>query len=159
MAAIARTFVTVKTSIALGEADGPKISNWRDPRIMVLLLMVAAITVAADPILVLGPALTRSFGDSAKWSGVFIAALSAGNVAGSLRPSRQHASIRRAASALCVLSVAMMIFVLAPVFWLSVAAALVAGMACLHAGATLKALLRLTFGKRLVRNIAFERAS
>jgi hypothetical protein len=68
-------------------------------------------------------------------------------------------SIRRAASALCVLSVAMMIFVLAPVFWLSVAAALVAGMACLHAGATLKALLRPTFGKRLVRNIAFERAS
>ena len=40
-----------------------------DRRIMVLLLMVAAVTIAADPILVLGPALARSFGDSADWSG------------------------------------------------------------------------------------------
>jgi predicted MFS family arabinose efflux permease len=114
---------------------------WSDPRIMVLLLMVAAVTVAADPILVLGPALARSFGHSADWSGIFVAALGAGNVLGSLRPSRQRASIRRAATALLVLSVAMMIFVLAHVFWVSVAAALVAGMACLLAGATLKALL------------------
>ena len=114
---------------------------WRDPRIMVLLLMVAAVTVAADPILVLGPALAHSFGDSADWSGIFIAALGAGNVIGSFLPRSQQASIRRAALALCVLSIAMMIFVLAHVIWLSVAAALVAGMACLLAGATLKTLL------------------
>jgi len=112
-----------------------------DPRIMVLLLMVAAVTVAADPILVLGPALARSFGDSADWSGIFIAALGAGSVIGSIRPRRQEASIRRAASALCVLSIAMIIFVLAHVIWLSVAAAFVAGMACLLAGAALKTLL------------------
>ena len=114
---------------------------WRDPRIMILLLMVAAVTVAADPILVLGPALAHSFGDSADWSGIFIAALGAGNVIGSFLPRSQQASIRRAALALCVLSIAMMIFVLAHVIWLSVAAALVAGMACLLAGATLKTLL------------------
>ncbi len=114
---------------------------WRDRRIMVLLLMVAAVTVAADPILVLGPALAHSFGESADWSGVFITALGAGNVIGSLRPSGQQASIRRAASALCILSIAMMVFVMAHVIWLSVAAAVVAGMACLLAGATLKALL------------------
>jgi predicted MFS family arabinose efflux permease len=115
---------------------------WRgNRRILVLLLMVAAVTIAADPILVLGPALARSFGDSAYWTGVFITALGAGNVIGSLLPSRQRASIRRAASALCVLSVAMMVFVLSSVFWLSVAAALIAGMACLVAGTTLKTLL------------------
>jgi hypothetical protein len=108
---------------------------------MVLLLMVAAVTVAADPILVLGPALAHSFGDSADWSGIFIAALGAGNVIGSLPPGSQQASIRRAALALGVLSIVMMIFVLAHVIWLSVAAALVAGMACLMAGATLKTLL------------------
>ena len=112
-----------------------------DPRIMVLLLMVAAVTVAADPVLVLGPALARSFGDSADWSGIFIAALGAGNVIGSIRPGRQQASIRRAASALCGLSIAMIVFVLAHVIWLSVAAAFVAGMACLLAGAALKTLL------------------
>jgi predicted MFS family arabinose efflux permease len=114
---------------------------WNDRRILVLLLMVAAVTVAADPILVLGPALAHSFGDSADWSGIFIAALGAGNVIGSLPPGSQQASIRRAALALGVLSIVMMIFVLAHVIWLSVAAALVAGMACLMAGATLKTLL------------------
>lgn len=115
---------------------------WRgNRRILVLLLMVAAVTIAADPILVLGPALARSFGDSAYWTGIFITALGAGNVIGSLLPSGQKASIRRAASALCVLSVAMMVFVLSSVFWLSVTAALIAGMACLLAGTTLKTLL------------------
>ena len=112
-----------------------------DRRIMVLLLMVAAVTVAADPILVLGPELARSFGDSADWSGIFIAALGAGNVIGALPRQRQHASIRRAALAMCVLSIAMMVFVLAHAIWLSVAAALIAGLACLLAGAALKTLL------------------
>jgi predicted MFS family arabinose efflux permease len=114
---------------------------WHDPRIMVLLLMVAAVTVADDPILVLGPALARSFGHSADWSGIFITALGAGSVIGSIRRTRQKASIRQAALALCCLSIAMMIFALAHVFWISVTAALVAGIACLLAGATLKTLL------------------
>jgi MFS family permease len=113
----------------------------RDRTIIVLLLMVAAITVAADPILVLGPSLARSFGHSAAWSGLFITALGAGNVMGSLRRSRQKASLRRAAWALCALGIAMMFFVAAPSIWISAAAALMAGMACLVAGATLKALL------------------
>jgi predicted MFS family arabinose efflux permease len=128
------------------QANRPRVMNGirialDDPRIMVLLLMVAAVTVAADPILVLGPALARSFGDSADWCGIFLAALGAGNVIGSIRPGRQEAAIRRAASALCMLSIAMIIFVLAHVIWLSVAAAFVAGMACLLAGAALKTLL------------------
>jgi predicted MFS family arabinose efflux permease len=114
---------------------------WSDRRIMVLLLMVAAVTVAADPILVLGPALAQSFGDSADWSGIFIAALGAGNVIGSLPRRSQQASIRRAALAMCILSVVMMVFVLAHTIWLSIAAALVAGMACLLAGTALKTLL------------------
>ena len=114
---------------------------WHDRRILILLLMVAAVTVAADPILVLGPALARSFGTSADWSGIFIAALGTGNVIGSFRPTRQAPSIRRAAIVLSVLAVAMMMFVLAPWIWVSVAAALTAGMACLAAGATTRALL------------------
>lgn len=112
-----------------------------DRRIMILLLMVAAVTIAADPILVLGPSLARSFGHSAYWSGIFITALGAGNVLGSLRPSRQKASIRQAAAALGVLSVAMMIFITSRSIWFSVIAAGAAGMACLLAGATLRTLL------------------
>jgi predicted MFS family arabinose efflux permease len=112
-----------------------------EPRIMVVLLMVAAVTVAADPILVLGPAVAHSFGESADWSGIFIAALGAGNVLGSLRPVRQLASVRRAATVLAVLSLAMMVFVTAPWIWLSILAAATAGMACLLEGAQTRALL------------------
>ena len=44
---------------------------WNEPRILVLLMMVAAVTVAADPILVLGPALAgHVFHSSADWSGI-----------------------------------------------------------------------------------------
>jgi len=114
---------------------------WQDRRILILLLMVAAVTVAADPILVLGPALARSFGESANWSGIFITALGAGNVIGSFRRTRQAPSIRRAATVLGVLSIAMMAFVLAPWIWVSVAAAFAAGLACLVAGATTRTLL------------------
>lgn len=120
--------------------DGFRIVR-RHRRIMVLLLMVASVTVAADPILVLGPALARHFGVSADWSGIFIAALGAGNVIGSLRPSQRAPSIRRAATVLCLLSLAMLVFVLSPWIWLSVTAALAAGAACLLAGAITRALL------------------
>ncbi len=115
----------------------------REPRVMVLLLMVAAITVAADPILVLGPALAgHVFHSSADWSGVFIAALGAGNVIGSLRPSKRGApSIRRAAAVLALLALAMMVFSAAPSIWLSIAAAFGVGAACLVAGATARSLL------------------
>lgn len=115
----------------------------KEPRVMVLLLMVAAITVAADPILVLGPALAGPvFHASADWSGVFIAALGAGNVIGSFRPSkRRPPSIRRAAAVLAMLALAMMVFSAAPSIWLSIAAAFAVGAACLVAGATARSLL------------------
>jgi MFS family permease len=114
-----------------------------EPRIMVLLLMVAAVTVAADPILVLGPAMAgRIFHSTADWSGIFIAALGAGNVIGSLRRSRRRPpSIRRAATVLSMLALAMMVFAAAPWIWLSVAAAFAVGMACLMAGALTRSLL------------------
>ena len=110
-------------------------------RIMILLLMVAAVTIAADPILVLGPALARSAHASADWSGIFIAALGAGNVIGSLHRTRRTPSIRRAATVLCLLSVSMMVFAAAHWIWLGTLAALAAGTACLLTGATTRALL------------------
>ncbi len=114
---------------------------WQDRRILVLLLMVAAVTVASDPITVLGPAVAHTQGGSADWSDVFIAALGTGHVLGSLRPSRREASVRRGAAALGLLSIAMMTFILAPWLWLSVLGAATAGLACLLAGTTLRTLL------------------
>lgn len=113
----------------------------QDQRILILLLMVAAVTFADDPILVLGPAMARSFGTPASWSGIFIAALGIGSVTASFGRTRQALSLRRAAMMLGILSLSMMLFVTAHWLWLSVAAAFAAGMACLVAGAATRALL------------------
>lgn len=113
----------------------------QERRIMILLLMVAAVTLATDPILVLGPALARSAGHAASWSGIFITALGAGNVIGSLRPSRQAPSIRRAAAVLGILSLSMVVFATVHWFWVTAAAAFAAGMACLLTGSITRTLL------------------
>jgi hypothetical protein len=115
---------------------------WKRPRIMVVLLMVATVTVAADPILVLGPALAKHvFHASDDWSAYFIGALGAGSVLGSLLPRRGSFSIRRAAAVLCLLGLAMGAFALAPRIWLSLIAAFAAGVACLLANSATRALL------------------
>ena len=112
-----------------------------DGRILVLLLMVAAVTVADDPVLVLGPALANHLGVSANWSGWFIAALGGGSVLGSLRRSKHLPSLRLAATALALLGGCMVLFVLAPWAWLSVVAALGAGITCLIANSATRTLL------------------
>jgi predicted MFS family arabinose efflux permease len=115
---------------------------YHDARIMIVLLMVVAVTVAADPVLVLGPALaSHVFGVSTMWSGCFIAALGAGSVVGSLLPARREPSIRLAAMALCSLGLCMMCFVLAPRVQFSVVAAFAAGIMCLISNSTTRTLL------------------
>ena len=132
----------------------------KEPRTMVLLMMVATITVAADPILVLGPALAEQvFHSSAAWSGVFIGALGAGNVIGSLLPiKRRSPSIRRTAAVLAMLAIAMMVFSAAPSIWFSIAAAFGVGMACLVAGATARSLLIACAGHNEKRQAAIMAA-
>ena len=120
---------------------------FREPRILIVLAMVAAVTVAADPVLVLGPALaTHVFHVRDVWSGAFIAALGSGGVAGSMRRSKHRATIRLAASALAALGVCMICFVLAPTVWLSVVAAFAAGGVCLVANSATRTLLAVEAG-------------
>ncbi len=118
------------------------LTAYREGRIMILLLMVVAVTVAADPILVLGPALaTHVFDRSASWAGAFIAALGAGSVLGSMRRSRHTPSLRLAAIILCALGICMIVFVWSLDFWVSVGAAGLAGAACLVANSATRTLL------------------
>jgi MFS family permease len=118
------------------------LTAYREGRIMIVLLMVVAVTVAADPVLVLGPALvSHVFGKSASWSWLFIAALGAGSVLGSLRRSKRTPSLKLAATILAALGICMIAFVLSPYFWGSVAAAGAAGAACLVANAATRTLL------------------
>jgi MFS family permease len=112
-----------------------------DARIMILLLMVAAVTIADDPVLVLGPALAARMHMTSYGPGWFIAALGAGVVLGSLRRSKHLPSLRLAATALALLGVAMIFFVLTPWMWVSVAAAFLAGVSCLIANAATRTLL------------------
>jgi predicted MFS family arabinose efflux permease len=104
-----------------------------DRQITVLLLMVAAVTVADDPVLVLGPALAEHLHVSVAWSGWFIAALGGGTVFGSVLPSRQEPSLRLATAALATLAVCMMLFVVSPWLWGCLLAAFGAGVTCLIA--------------------------
>ena len=96
--------------------DGFRIA-WNERKIAFLLLMVAMVTFADDPVLVLGPALARHVGMSEDGSGFFLAALGAGSVLGSLVPRRKSQSARRAATALAFLGVSVMIFTGIPGFW------------------------------------------
>jgi MFS family permease len=125
-----RSRVTAGFSIAL-----------HDRRIAVLLLMVAAVTVADDPILVLGPALASHLHAPPDWSGWFIAALGAGSVCGSLRRSDPEPRLRLAAGSLAMLSICMIAFVLAPSMLLSTLAAFGAGVSCLIANSATRTLL------------------
>jgi MFS family permease len=121
---------------------------WQDPRIMILLLMVAAVTVADDPILVLGPAIARHLHTSPAWSGWFIAALGAGTVLGSFRRSRHRPTVRLGASALAALALFMILFTHAPTMWFAVLAALGAGASCLIANSVTRAVLAELAGQR-----------
>lgn len=129
--------------------DGFQIA-FGDGRIMVLLLMVAAVTIADDPVLVLGPALANHLHASASWSGWFIAALGGGSVIGSLRRSKHLPSLRLAATALALLGGCMVFFVMAPWVWLSGVAALGAGVSCLIANSAMRTLLSKSAGEARV---------
>jgi MFS family permease len=129
--------------------DGFRIAA-SDGRIIILLLMVAAVTVADDPVLVLGPELANHLGVSASWSGWFIAALGGGCVIGSLRRSRHLPSLRLAATALALLGGCMIFFVITPWVWMSVAAALGAGIAGLIANSATRTLLSTYAGRERI---------
>ena len=118
----------------------------RNRRIMLLLLMVAAVTVADDPVQVLGPALANHLGVSQGWSGWFISALGAGSVVGSLRRPKHLPRLRLAATALAALGVCMVAFVSTPWVWVSLGAALAAGVSCLLANSMTRTLLSQTAG-------------
>jgi hypothetical protein len=113
----------------------------RDRRIMILLLMVAAVTIADDPILVQGPALAKHLHATSGLSSCFIAALGVGTVLGSFRPSMHRPSLRLAATALAALALFMLLFVDAPTMWVGIFAALGAGATCLITNSVTRAVL------------------
>ncbi len=113
----------------------------RRPRILLLLAIVATVTIADDPVLVLGPALTHQvLKVSSAWPAYFLSALGLGTVLGALVPTKPSTS-RRAAAALLALALSVILFTSGLAPWLSLLAALMAGVAALLTGAASQALL------------------
>ena len=119
----------------------------RNRRILLLLAIVAAVTLADDPILVLSPALAHTkLHVSNDWAGYFIAALGWGSVLGSLPPtSAQNDGGRRAsryaALSLLVLGVSVVAFTRGISLPATLAAAVAAGTAGLYTGTAAQAAL------------------
>ena len=127
--------------------DGLK-TALRRRRILLLLAIVAAVTLADDPILVLSPTVAAKLHMASASAGYFIAALGWGSVLGSMprtstgNNSAQHAS-RRAAISLLFLGASIVVFTTGLSFGVSLGAIVVAGAAGLFAGtAAQTALLR-----------------
>jgi MFS family permease len=123
---------------------GLRIAVWR-PRILLLLAMVAAVTVADDPVLVLGPALARHVDVSSVWPAYFLSALGIGTVLGALVPTKPS-SARRAAIPLLGLAISVIVFTAGISAVVSLVAAIAAGVAGLLTGAATQALLVKTAG-------------
>jgi MFS family permease len=118
------------------------------PRILLLLTMVATVTVADDPVLVLGPALTHQvLAASRLWPAYFLSALGVGTVLGAMVPTKPSTA-RRAAWPLLALAVSVVLFTSGIATWFSLLAAVSAGMAALLTGAATQALLLKTAGPR-----------
>ncbi len=118
------------------------------PRILLLLGMVAAVTLAEDPVLVLGPTVAHHvLHVSGSWAAYFLSALGLGTIVGSLVPTtpvrypqrRDHS--HAAAWTLLVLGLAMIAFVESPNRWLTLCAVVAAGAAGLLTGSTAQSLL------------------
>lgn len=119
----------------------------RRPRILLLLTMVAAVTVADDPVLVLGPPLARHLAVPSLWPAYFLSALGLGTVVGALVPTKPSTA-RRAALPLLGLAISVIVFTAGVSAWLSLGAAIAAGAAGLLTGAAAQALLLKTAGAR-----------
>jgi predicted MFS family arabinose efflux permease len=132
--------------------DGFRIAR-NNGTIMILLLMVAAVTIADDPILVLGPALASRMHVTAGAPGWFIAALGAGSVAGSLLRAKHPASFRLTAWSLAVLGGCMVAFVMTPWWWVSAIAAFGAGIAGLLANSATRTLLSKAAGPQRLASV------
>ena len=128
-------------------SDGVRVA-FKQPRVMLLLAMVAAITFADDPVLIQGPALAHHvLHASSDVAGYFLAMLGLGTVLGSLRPIRSPTNwnssqaSRRAAFSLVLLFACIMVFACGFDIWISLLAAFMAGVAVLYAGTLAQAQL------------------
>lgn len=121
--------------------DGIRVA-FQQPRVLLLLAMVAAVTLGDDPILIQGPAVAGHIPHgSTDLPGFFLSALGLGTVLGSFGPMKDpqgwdaSRTSKRAARWLVVMFVAIVVFAFGLGTWPSLGAAFAAGVAALYTGA------------------------
>jgi MFS family permease len=106
---------------------------WRNRRLRVMLLGVAAVSIAADPVITLGPAFAhRIFGRSAADAGLVVAAFGVGSIAAAVLLARAFRAssderLRILRPAMFVFASGLIAFAWIPSFWPAVAALAVGG--------------------------------
>jgi MFS family permease len=131
---------------AVRAGDGVRVA-FKQPRVILLLAMVAAVTFADDPVLIQGPALARHVHVPSYVAGYFLAMLGLGTVLGSLGPIRRpedwttSKASRRAAFSLVFLFASIVVFAAGIDIRISLLAAFAAGVAVLYAGTLAQAQL------------------
>jgi MFS family permease len=115
----------------------------REPRLAMLLIVVATVGFASDPINTLAPAFATEFGHEDVIGGYIVGAFGVGAVCAAFVVAGRHMSRRRLIGALLTAVGGIVLFALSPWFDLALAFAVVAGFGYLAANATSTARLQL----------------
>jgi MFS family permease len=115
----------------------------REPRLAVLLLVVATVGFASDPINTLAPAFATEFGHRDVIGGFIVGAFGLGAVCAAFVVAGRHMSRRRLIAALLTAVGGIVLFSLSPRFDVALAFVVIAGFGYLSANATSTARLQL----------------
>ena len=106
---------------------------WRNPRLRVMLFGVAAVSMAADPVVTLGPTFAQDvFGKNDNWAGFIVAAFGIGSILSALFLSRTFrapgaARLRALPYSMGVMAVGLAGFAFVPWFWPALVVLMVGG--------------------------------
>jgi MFS family permease len=114
-----------------------------NPRLALLLVIIAALSFAADPLQTQAPAFARTFGHPDTWAGIIIGAFGAGAVATALAFGDRVGSPRQTVAAMAMFGSAVIVYSLSPSLWLAVPFLFVAGVGYLRVNARVTTQLQL----------------
>ncbi len=123
---------------ASGEHRGGSIREvirlaWEQPRLRVMLFGVAAVSMAADPVITLGPTFAQDvFGHNDNWAGFIVAAFGIGSILAALLLSRTFrapgaARLRALPWSMAVMALGLAGFAFVPWFWPALVVLMVGG--------------------------------
>jgi MFS family permease len=114
-----------------------------NPRLAALLVIIAALSLASDPLQTQAPAFARAFGHPDTWAGIIIGAFGAGAVATALVFGERRGSPRQTIAAMAMFGSAVIVYSLSPSMWVALPFLFVAGVGYLSVNARVTTQLQL----------------